>query len=294
MFFSNQETIPCGKMKKNPRNGRISRALGILLSGTLLAGGLGCSPEPQDGPSVPAAEGEEIAEGGESSTSPGTEKSEKNDREREGKDPDRSRNERGNNGSGGNGRGANGPSGRDGSRSGDHSNPPGDRDGNDRDRSGRNGPPGPRGNTSSAKDPPNDAENHGDTPDYIDITRATVSDRGGEAVFTATFAGDVPQAMPDNDTFSYVGFTLKRRGEDRSVSASCSDEGWQPAAGGGGSFSGDFSLRGNSIVWVVPWSAVGGRGRFTWFVDSSWTQSGTLDTYWAFDSAPDGQDARFP
>lgn len=258
-----------------------------MLGGVLLAGCLGCSPKTENDPGVP------VAEGGESTTSNGTPKSERKDGKSGGKNSKRSGNDRGGNGSGENGGDANGPSGRDEGQSGDQSKPPGGGDGKDRDTTGQNGPPGPRGNTSSVKDPPSDAENQGDTPDYIDITRASVSDRGGEAVFTVTFAGDVPQAMPDNNTFSYIGFTLKGRGKDRSVSASCSDEGWEPATDKEGSFPGEFSVRGNSIHWVVPWSAVGGRDRFIWYADSSWTRSTTLHTYWAFDTAPDGQDATF-
>lgn len=143
--------------------------------------------------------------------------------------------------------------------------------------------------TDSARD----ADTHGATPNYVEITSAALVGGPDRLVLAQTFAGAVPQRMPDEDTFTYVGFNLRGKDRDVTVSATCDEDGWHADVDGAG-FPGELHIRGNTLEFEVPWAVIGGPAPFTWQSSSSWTRSTLLNTYYAFDSAPNYSRARFP
>jgi hypothetical protein len=147
---------------------------------------------------------------------------------------------------------------------------------------------------SSVKDPAADADTHGETPAYVEITGASFTGGPQRVVLSQSFAGDVPEAMPDEDTYTYVGFTLEGRGKDTTVSATCDSDGWRADVDGASTFPGKFSIHGKTLQIALPWDAVGGKGRFVWYSRSSWTRSTLLNTYYAFDTAPNDERGRYP
>jgi hypothetical protein len=154
-------------------------------------------------------------------------------------------------------------------------------------------PPGPGVTVSKVNDPVPDAETRGDAPDYIEIAESSITGNRKSALFSVTFTGNIPGRMPDKETVSYMGFSLRRKGRDFSVNASCERDGWRANVNGGRNFPGGFSIRGKTLSMSVPWESIGGKKAFDWRVDSSWTRSTTLDTYYGFDSAPNDRDKRY-
>jgi hypothetical protein len=147
---------------------------------------------------------------------------------------------------------------------------------------------------SSRSDADSDAETHGDVPAYTEITRASVEGRGNSVRLTLTLAAFVPDAMPDGDTFFNVGFRFKGKGhEERYVSADADQNGWHPSVRGS-DYPGSFSVSGATIVFELPWSAIGGPSRFKWYADDSWVHSGLVTTSYSFDEAPNYERASYP
>jgi hypothetical protein len=153
--------------------------------------------------------------------------------------------------------------------------------------------PGPGATVSRLKDPVPDAETRGDAPDYIEIAESSVTGSSKSALFSVTFTGPLPGRMPNNETVTYMSFSLQRKGRNFSVNASCERDGWRANVNGGKTFPGGFSIRGKTLSMSVPWKSIGGNKAFGWRVDSSWTRSNTLDTYYGLDSAPNDQDKRY-
>ena len=159
-----------------------------------------------------------------------------------------------------------------------------------RDRSGQELTPGLA--RSRVKDAVGDTEDSGQSPAYIDIVRASIEDRGTTVRLRMLFAGSVPERMSGDDTHVIIEFRLERRGDETSISASADDQGWSPARNGR-RYPGTFDVQDRSIVFVVPWRALGGRGALRWTANSSWTRSVLLSTDYGFDAAPNERSKHF-
>ena len=154
--------------------------------------------------------------------------------------------------------------------------------------------PGSETITSETSDPATDAEGYGNDPRYAEITAASITGYAKKAVFSLTFAGRLPKKTPGNETVMSVSFGLDKKNEGVSVNASSDKSGWRANVNGGSSFPGTLSISGDTLSMSLPWKALGGKGGFSWYADSSWTRSTHADTYYSFDSAPNEQPKAYP
>ena len=105
--------------------------------------------------------------------------------------------------------------------------------------------------TSIVEDGNNDAKKDGVTPSYAEVTQASIIGLGEDFKLTAKFAGDLPSAMPNDQTHMIVAFgiTGDDEGEGYSFGAQCTPDGWTPYAGGkdesSSEFPGMFKVSGN-------------------------------------------------
>lgn len=200
------------------------------------------------------------------------------------------------------GEGDAGGSGADGKSSSSGPNGSGSDKGDDRSGGGDGGPGGdgpkhekdPSRGYAARGDADSDAESHGDVPLYAEITRATVEGLGQNVRLTMTFAANVPQAMPDNNTFFNAGFRFDGpEDDDPYVYADADDQGWKPSTKSG-NYPGSFSVTGPKIVFELPWSALGGARSFKWYGNDSWVNSGLVTTSYSFDEVPNIERANYP
>lgn len=138
-----------------------------------------------------------------------------------------------------------------------------------------------------------DLDKHGNPPAYVDLTRASLQMRGNRATIILEFDGELPSRMPNDQTAVITGVNARSGDDQRSIYAEGRPQGWRPGSSEG-RFSGDFSISGRRMSFVVPRSLVSGRDRFQWYAHSSWTRSTLLETDYAFDVAPDDQSVWFP
>jgi hypothetical protein len=153
--------------------------------------------------------------------------------------------------------------------------------------------------TGSAKvlDSTGDAEASGEAPAYTDIIEAAVRGRGRTLLLTVTLRGDVPARMPDDDTFMSVETLVDKGGREYSIYADADDDGWTAyitQRGDSRRLEEVFSFQGRTTAIEIPWGLIGGAGGFRWSANSAWTRTTLTNTYFAFDSAPDGNKARYP
>lgn len=162
----------------------------------------------------------------------------------------------------------------------------------------------PRLRTASSivEEPQPDATKGGVPESYPEVLRVAIEGLGDDFRITFTFAGDIPQEMPDDKTFMVVGLGLKDRSDKRSYAfgAQGTHEGWQAYAGGKGEanqaqeFPGTFLIEGNEIVMTIPWSYMKGPYPFRWQASSSWFRSVASTSHYSFDPIPNKKMARFP
>jgi hypothetical protein len=112
---------------------------------------------------------------------------------------------------------------------------------------------------------------------YADLTAVRVEDDGTSARLSVEVAGAVPSPLPEGETMG-VGIDLYRAGaeSDYQVFADGGSDGWRAYFQDHEVFKpfpGRFELGGNRLVFVVPWSALGGRtsGAVAAFAD--WTKN---------------------
>lgn len=154
---------------------------------------------------------------------------------------------------------------------------------------------GPAFATKSAhfEEPGSDAEKDGPlTPSYAEATAVDVDGLGEDVRITFTFAGEVPQKMPTDKTYMVVafGFSAKKKGQEGyGMNAQASDNGWQVVLGSKDTaekFPGTFFVRGNTVEFTLPWSAVGGPRPFEFYASSSWFQYAAGVTSYSVDPIP--------
>lgn len=157
----------------------------------------------------------------------------------------------------------------------------------------------PRRASVLVTEPDPDAEKTGLVPEYSDILSVRIEGAASGFRVTMTFRGDVPEKMPDKKTFMVagMGFTERKKDEGYGFGASADTTGWTPYAGSkgeGGEFPGTFSIDGPTIVFTMPWSAIGGPRSFEWYAQASWFKSLAATTHYSLDIVPNEGPARFP
>ena len=137
------------------------------------------------------------------------------------------------------------------------------------------------------------------TPPYADLRAVTIEDDGTNARVTVRFAGAVPAALPGNETEGVgVDFyrDVTRTESDYQLFADGEPDGWYAylqTPKGFVKYPGRFGIGGDSLVFTVPWSALGSprSGRFAAFAD--WTRSAAAANVSGEDHAPDLATAPF-
>ena len=154
---------------------------------------------------------------------------------------------------------------------------------------------GPSFASKSARyeEPGSDAEKDGPlSPGYAEATAIDVKGLGENVQITFTFGGEVPQKMPTDKTYMVVafGFSAKKKGQEGyGMNAQASDNGWQVVLGSkenAKEFPGTFFVRGNTVEFTLPWSAVGGPRPFEFYASSSWFQYAAGVTSYSVDPIP--------
>lgn len=157
----------------------------------------------------------------------------------------------------------------------------------------------PRTASVLVTEPDPDADKSGVAPEFADILSTRVEGAGANLRVTIVFRGQLPQKMPDEQTYMVAGFGLtgpKDESQGYAFGASADAEGWTPYGGGKDSreFPGEFSISGDTIVFVIPWSAIGGPHAFEWYAQSSWFKSLAGTTHYSLDAVPNDGPAKYP
>lgn len=158
----------------------------------------------------------------------------------------------------------------------------------------------PRGASVLVTEPDPDSEKSGLVPDYSEISSVRIEGAATQFRVTITFRADLPERMPDKKTYMIagMGFTQGKKEEGYGFGASADVDGWTPYAGskseGGGEFPGTMSIDGPTIVFTIPWSALGGPRSFEWYAQASWFKSLAATTHYSLDIVPNDGPARFP
>ena len=157
----------------------------------------------------------------------------------------------------------------------------------------------PRTASVVVTEPDPDADKSGIAPEFADILSTRVEGAGPNLRVTITFRGQLPDKMPDDKTYMVAGFGLtgpKDEPQGYAFGASADQEGWTPYGGGkdGKEFPGEFSISGDTIVFVIPWSAIEGPRPFEWYAQASWFKSLAGTTHYSLDALPNEGPAKFP
>lgn len=155
---------------------------------------------------------------------------------------------------------------------------------------------GPARGSAVVTDPPADGDTSGETPDYADILRASMSGRGKMVQIRTLVVASLPDRMPDDDTFMGIETRIERKKGRYSIIVEGDHNGWRASISRNGksrSLSG-LAIEDDSVTIAIPWSAIGGAGRLKWETHAGWTRATLTQTHYAFDSAPSYGAARYP
>ncbi|MGH2755842.1 MAG: hypothetical protein ACRDLB_15610 [Actinomycetota bacterium] len=153
--------------------------------------------------------------------------------------------------------------------------------------------------SSGAREPRPDGKKSGIPPRYPEATSIEIDGHRKSFRIAITFDGRLPQAMPNENTFMVVGFSLSGKNEDDdgyAFGAQGSQEGWVPYAGRKNrteAFPGPFNIDGNVMQMTIPWRYIGGARPFEWYANSSWFSHIEGVTSYLFDVIPD-DGGRYP
>jgi hypothetical protein len=148
-------------------------------------------------------------------------------------------------------------------------------------------------------EPDPDAEKSGLPPEFADIVSTRVQGSAKSFRVTITFRGTLPEKMPDDKTYMVAGFGMAGpKGKDGyAFGAQADGDGWQAYGGNkdhSGEFPGTMSIDGASIVFTMPWSAVGGPRTFEWYSQETWFRSLAGTTHYSLDNVPNEGPAKYP
>lgn len=157
----------------------------------------------------------------------------------------------------------------------------------------------PRTASVTVTEPDPDADKSGVAPDFADILYTRVEGAGPDLKVTIVFRGDVPEKMPDDQTFMVAGFGLtapKGQKQGYAFGASADQTGWTPYGGSekGSEYAGEFSISGDTLVFTVPWRVVKGPRPFEWYAQTSWFKSVAGTTHYSLDALPNDGPAKYP
>lgn len=157
----------------------------------------------------------------------------------------------------------------------------------------------PRTASVVVTEPDPDADKSGVAPDFADIYSTRVEGAGANLKVTVVLRGNIPYKMPDESTYMVIGFGLTGgKGDQRGYAfgASADAKGWTAYGGSdkGGSFDGRFSMSGDTAVFTMPWSAIGGPRPFEWYAQTSWFRSIAGTTHYSLDALPNDGPAKYP
>lgn len=157
----------------------------------------------------------------------------------------------------------------------------------------------PRNASVLITEPDPDADTEGVAPEFADILSTRVEGAATSFRITMTFRGSLPQKMPDDKTYMVAGFGMtaqEGRSQGYAFGASADQKGWTAYGGGKekGDFPGEFSVSGDTIVFTIPWRAVGGSRPFDWYAQSSWFKSLAGTTHYSLDALPNDGPAKYP
>lgn len=157
----------------------------------------------------------------------------------------------------------------------------------------------PRTATVEVTEPDPDADKEGVAPEFADVRSTRVEGAGPNLKVTLTFWGQLPQKMPDDQTYMVAGFGLtgpKGQSQGYAFGASADTKGWTAYGGGkdGRTFPGEFSVTGDTVVFMIPWSAIEGPRPFEWYAQASWFKSLAGTTHYSLDALPNDGPAKYP
>lgn len=157
----------------------------------------------------------------------------------------------------------------------------------------------PRTASVLVTEPDPDADKSGIAPDFADILSTKVEGAGANLVVTIVFRGDLPQKMPDDQTFMVAGFGLtgpEGQKQGYAFGASADQRGWHAYGGSekGAEYEGEFSIEGDTVVFTVPWRTIKGPRPFEWYSQTSWFKSVAGTTHYSMDALPNDGPAKFP
>lgn len=154
--------------------------------------------------------------------------------------------------------------------------------------------------TAIVDDPAGDARKDGVSPSYAEIVEASIIGLGEDFKLTMTFDGDLPSAMPNDQTHMIVAFGITGSNEEEGYSfgAQATPDGWRPYAGGKDDgtteFPGSFDIGGNRIEMIVPWDYIRGPREFEWYAASNWFSQVAGTTHYRVDLVPNEGLTKFP
>lgn len=157
----------------------------------------------------------------------------------------------------------------------------------------------PRTASVVVTEPDPDADKSGVAPEFADVLSTRVEGAGANLRVTITFRGELPQKMPDDQTYMVAGFGMtgpKGQSQGYAFGASADTKGWTAYGGGkdGKEFPGEFSVSGDTVVFTIPWSAVEGPRSFDWYAQASWFRSLAGTTHYSLDAVPNEGPAKYP
>lgn len=157
----------------------------------------------------------------------------------------------------------------------------------------------PRTASVVVTEPDPDADKSGVAPEFADILSTRVEGDGPNLRVTITFRGQLPQKMPDDKTYMVTGFGLtspKGQSQGYAFGASADVKGWTAYGGGKEKedFPGEFSISGDTAVFLIPWSAIEGPRPFEWYAQASWFKSLAGTTHYSLDALPNEGPAKYP
>jgi hypothetical protein len=132
-------------------------------------------------------------------------------------------------------------------------------------------------------------------PPYADFESVLIEDDGTNARVTVEMKGTIPQKLSEaQDEVEGLGVDLFReanqRESDYQLFADGEPDGWfayLDAPSGLVNYPGTFSLDHNRMVFIVPWSSLGGMSGKLFSAFCDWSKSGTILNKVSEDHAPD-------
>lgn len=137
----------------------------------------------------------------------------------------------------------------------------------------------------------------GEVESYPDLVSIHPVQDGDWLLITFTFAGELPDAMPDMDTIMDVRFGIKRQGRAPAVSfgVRAGPDGWYRDTEYG-DYEGNFLIDGDQLLLRVAMTELGDRSVVRWVGTSQWAHRPEVQgtTAYLLDTLPNDTAGRLP